>query len=177
MMRKWLIVACSALMLSACEQEHTDIQSWMAEEEKRVQPKVAKVEPPKEFEPFRYEALAKVDPFSSAKVDKVTETAVATSSSGLRPDLNRRREALESFPLDTVKMVGHIRRGGTDLALLNVSNAIYTVKVGNYIGQNFGKVTRITEGEIQLKELVQDATGDWVARDTTIQLQEASAKN
>jgi type IV pilus assembly protein PilP len=46
------------------------------------------------------------------------------------------------------------------------------VKVGDYLGQNYGKITRITETEISLREIVQDAAGEWIERPGSLQLQE-----
>ena len=92
---------------------------------------------------------------------------------GLQPDLARRRESLEDYPVDSIKMVGHIKRQGQNFGLVTVDAAVYPVKLGNYMGQNFGKIVKISETEISLKELVQDATGDWVERQSALQLQEA----
>ncbi len=97
----------------------------------------------------------------------------AKSSSGLAPDLSRRREPLEAYPVDTISMVGTLQRPNMRYALLRADNVIYQIKVGNYIGQNFGIVTRIDENEVAIKEVVQDAAGEWVERATTLQLQES----
>jgi type IV pilus assembly protein PilP len=101
--------------------------------------------------------------------------ASASSSSGasLQPDLARRREALEAFPLDTLRMVGNLRQGSMQVALLKADTALYQVRVGHHIGQNFGRVTRISESGVFVRELVQDAAGDWVERITELQLQES----
>ena len=87
--------------------------------------------------------------------------------------MDRRREPLEAFPLDTIHMVGVLRRPDAVAALLQVDRVVYQARVGNYIGQNFGVITKITEGEVTLKETVQDSSGDWVERITTLQLQES----
>jgi type IV pilus assembly protein PilP len=95
------------------------------------------------------------------------------SLSSIRPDLDRRRETLEAFPLDQIKMVGMMRRGGVNVALVETSGGTHLVRAGNYMGQNFGLVTRVAETEIQLKEIVQDAAGEWVERTSKLELQEA----
>lgn len=176
-MKKLFFPILAALLLSACETEQSELQAWMDSERARVSPEITKVDRPKEFEPFRYESTSLVDPFSPAKMNAAAgeSTAANTSRSGLQPDLNRRRETLESYPLDTIKMVGHIRRAGVDLVLLSIDKVVYTAKVGNYLGNNFGKITKINESEVLIKELVQDATGDWVVRETSLQLQDAAA--
>jgi type IV pilus assembly protein PilP len=178
MKNKLLVVLALGLGLTACDREQSELQSWMDQERKSVNPTVAKVERPKEFEPYRYESGGQLDPFSASKLNKALEAAASRpSKSGLQPDLARRRESLETHPLDAIKMVGHIRRSGKDVALLSVDALVFTVKVGNYLGQNFGKITKISEAEIVVKELVQDATGDWVEREASLQLQEASKKS
>jgi type IV pilus assembly protein PilP len=86
--------------------------------------------------------------------------------------MDRRREPLESYPLESLHMVGVLMQGATIHALISVNNALHQVKVGNYMGQNFGVVTSITEHEVVLRELVEDAYGDWVERTSTLTLQE-----
>jgi type IV pilus assembly protein PilP len=71
-----------------------------------------------------------------------------------------------------MSMVGSVSRAGTPLALLRVDNLLYQVKPGDYLGQNFGRITRITETELALREVVQDAAGEWIERTVTLQLQE-----
>ena len=90
----------------------------------------------------------------------------------LAAELNRRREPLEAYPLDGMTMVGSLQRQGRQFALLKVDNLLYQVKLGDYVGQNYGKVTKITETEIALREIVQDAAGEWTERTSSLQLQE-----
>ena len=80
------------------------------------------------------------------------------------------------MPLDAIRMVGHMSNGQNSFALLQVDSTVYQARVGNYAGQNFGKITRVTESEVQLKELVQDAGGDWTERQTALQLQEGKVQ-
>jgi type IV pilus assembly protein PilP len=84
----------------------------------------------------------------------------------------RRKEPLEAYPLDTMSMVGSLDKKGVPAALLKVDKLLYQVRVGNYLGQNYGKITKITENAVHLREIVQDATGDWVERTTSLELQE-----
>jgi type IV pilus assembly protein PilP len=86
--------------------------------------------------------------------------------------MNRRKEPLEAYPLDSMHMVGSVAKFGRQYALMKVDNLLYQVKVGDYIGQNYGKVTKISETEVALREIVQDAAGEWTERPTTLQLQE-----
>jgi len=90
------------------------------------------------------------------------------------PELVRRKEALEAFPLDAVSLVGSLVKEGQPVALVKVDNLLYQVRVGNHLGQNYGRVTKIAETEVSLREIVQDAAGEWIERTATLQLQERS---
>jgi type IV pilus assembly protein PilP len=92
----------------------------------------------------------------------------------IAPELSRRKEALEAFPLDAMAMVGSMNRAGRPVALIVVDKLLFQVRVGEYLGLNYGKVTRISETEIGLREIVQDAAGEWIERVATLQLQERS---
>lgn len=111
------------------------------------------------------------DPFGPAKIELVTKSA--SGGGGLKPDLNRPKEPLESYPLESLRMVGVLQQSKQTFALVKADTSLYRVKVGNYLGQNFGLVTSIGENQVQLRELVQDATGDWTERQSTMQLLEA----
>jgi type IV pilus assembly protein PilP len=86
--------------------------------------------------------------------------------------MNRRKEPLEAFPMDSMSMVGSVTKNNQQYALLRVDNLLYQVKVGDYLGQNYGKITKISETEVSLREVVQDAAGEWIERTSTLQLQE-----
>ena len=86
------------------------------------------------------------------------------------------REPLEGYPLDTMTMVGSLDRKGKLVALVKVAGLLYQVQPGNYLGQNYGRVTRISETEIVLREIVQDAAGEWTERPATLQLVEGTSK-
>lgn len=163
----------AALLVAGCEADRSELQSWMDETRRNMPVRVDKVPAPKSFEPFRYQAGAETDPFSLAKL-KVGAVAAARAGGGLAPDLTRRREALEAFPLDNLKLVGNLRQGSANVALLQADTALYQVRVGNYVGQNFGRIVRISETEVAVRELVQDAAGEWVERTTALRLQETS---
>ena len=122
---------------------------------------------------LRYEARLDYDPFSDSKLAVAMANLTDRSRSGLAPDRNRRREVLENFPLDTVRLVGHLQnKTNGNVALLSVDNVVYQARVGNYVGQNYGRIVKITETEMGIKELVRDATGDWVEQDTTLALED-----
>ncbi len=95
--------------------------------------------------------------------------------SKLAPDLTRRKEPLEAYPLESLNMVGTLEKGKTVYALVRTPDKdVYQVRQGNYLGQNYGVVIGVTDSEIRLKELVQDGAGDWTERSSTLQLVQAS---
>ncbi len=107
-------------------------------------------------------------------VHMIGDLTVAANATLIAPELNRRKEPLEAYPLDTMAMVGSLVKTGQPVALVRVDNLLYQVKVGAYLGQNYGRVMKVTETEVVLREIVQDATGDWIERPATLQLQEKS---
>lgn len=168
-MRPSLPLALSlALLAGGCGADEQELRDWMREQRRSVAPRAEQVLPPKQPEPFRYEGAGQPDPFSPARL---ASKALEAGRGRLQPDLTRRREALESFPLDAIRMVGHLRNAAGEFALLQSENLVYRVQVGNYAGQNFGRIVGISESEVRLRELVQDGAGDWVERDTVLQLQ------
>src|SRR5690606_39454584 len=89
------------------------------------------------------------------------------------PDMERRRELLEGQPLVMVKMVGALKRKGLVFAVLEIDGNVHHAKTANYIAMNFGMITHIAENAVHIKEVVQDASGEWVERDAKLELQEA----
>lgn len=165
----------AAALLAGCSSNEQEIDQWMAQRRAETKPKVDPIPEPKKFTPESYTQGAAVDPFSIQKLAQALRRAAgqsAASSALVAPELNRRKEPLESFPLDAMSMVGSLIRQGRPVALLRMDNLVYQVRPGNYIGQNFGKITRITETEVVLREIVQDAAGEWIERTATLQLQE-----
>jgi type IV pilus assembly protein PilP len=160
-------------VLAGCSGSNDELRQWMADTRKEMRPVTPTLAEPKTFEPFLYRDQTDIDPFDPSKVTNALKALSAKSTSGLAPDLSRRREPLEAFPLDTVTMVGTLQRPNLRYALLRADGIVYQAKVGNYVGQNFGIITRIDESEVAIKEVVQDAAGEWVERATTLQLQES----
>ena len=168
-----LMVALSgAIALSACGGPSDELQAWMNQERQQVRPNVQPLSPPTSFSPQPYEGNEGVEPFSPRKLTGVLKQEAAQPNSLVASELNRRKEPLEAFPLDSMSMVGSVNRRGVPQALLKVDSLLYQVKAGDYIGQNYGKIIKITETEIELREIVQDAAGEWIERTATLQLQE-----
>ncbi len=174
---RFLLAAIAAVALAGCANDQTELREWMQTVRAGVKPVHQTIAEPRRFEPYRYDNENQVDPFSIAKLAGVRpEGASDGPRGGLKPDLTRRREALEGYPLDSIRMVGHLANQRGQYALLQAENLVYQARVGNYAGQNYGMITRISETEVKLKELVQDAAGDWVERETALQIQDGSSK-
>jgi type IV pilus assembly protein PilP len=167
-----LIPIAATLALSGCGSDLDELRQWMEQERKEAKPTVTPLLPPKKFLPQPYEAGVGVDPFSTQKLSVAIRQEAAQPNSLLTAEINRRKEPLEAYPLDTMSMVGSLTREGRRYALLRVDNLLYQVKAGDYLGQNFGRITKISETEITLREVVQDAAGEWIERTSTLQLQE-----
>lgn len=166
-----LAALAATLALAGCASDQDELRAWMEQVRAQTPAKRETVREPKQFGPFRYEVAHLAEPFAPAKLTGLIEKAAARPG-GMAPDTSRRREALENFPLDVIRMVGHVSNGRQQFALLQVENLVYQARVGQYAGQNFGRIVRITETEVAVRELVQDAAGDWVERDAALRLQE-----
>jgi type IV pilus assembly protein PilP len=178
MMPTRLAALLAVALLAGCgssQQEET--QEWMNQQRAQARPKVQPIPEPKKFIPQAYTQETAFDPFSNQKLTQALkrETTQSTSSAALlAPELARRKEPLEGFPLDTMSMVGSLVKQGQPVALVRVDSLLYQVRPGNYLGQNYGKITKVGEAEVVLREIVQDAAGEWIERSATLQLQERS---
>lgn len=167
-----LLALMAVLSLTACSGEHEELQSWMDQQRQQVRPDIRPLSEPQKFDPRAYAGLSGEEPFSLSKLTGALKNEAAQPNSAVAAELNRRKEPLEAFPLDAMNMVGSVNRKGAPYALLKVDELLYQAKVGDYLGQNYGKILTISETEITLREIVQDAAGEWIERPTTLQLQE-----
>jgi type IV pilus assembly protein PilP len=164
------------LMLTGCgEGEHDDIKQWMAESSRDLRGHALTLPELKPFPIVSYETLDQMDPFSPNRV----EPEKKEGGGGAKPDFDRPREQLENFPLETIHFIGVVSNSKTKAkhSLVQVDGVVYQAKKGNYMGQNFGRITEVRDNEIILKEIVQDPSGqttDWVERRMTLQLQEGA---
>ena len=159
-------------VLAGCTGEQDELQQWMEQQKREVKPSVQPLSPPKKFNPQPYASLTGVEPFSTQKLTVALKQEARQPNSLLAAEINRRKEPLEAYPLDSMTMVGSVTKQGRPYALLRVDNLLYQVKLGDYIGQNYGKINKITETDISLREIVQDAAGEWIERNSALQLQE-----
>lgn len=148
-----------------------ETRAWMQEVEQRTVSKVKPLPEPKTFQPHGYEPRDALDPFDPDKLLGELARMAQADPTANQPDMTRPKEPLENYPLDTMRMVGTMQKGGITYALLQIERALYRIRPGQRLGQNYGRVTRVSDDAIEIRETVQDATGDWVERMTQIELQ------
>ena len=154
-----------------------ELQQWMAEQRDATKPRTEPLQEPTKFSPQVYDQERSVEPFSSQKLAQALKrdsNRVSANAALITPELSRRKEPLEASPLDAIVMVGSLIKAGQPVALVRVDNLIYQVRAGNYLGQNYGRIYKVTETSLALREIVQDASGEWIERTATLQLIEGS---
>jgi type IV pilus assembly protein PilP len=161
-----------AFLLAACgSEEFQDLQDFVKNSGADLRGQVEPAPEIKPYEPFPYDNSSGLpDPFKIRK----QEAKNTGGAGGLnQPDFSRPKQELEDFPLESMKMVGYLRKGNAGNAIIRSSEGkLHRVKVGNYVGMNFGQIISITETEIKIKEMVQDGAGDWLERESSLQLVE-----
>ena len=171
--RIWLpIVLCCGL--AACGGEpYSDLRQFVKDSDNLPHGRIPPLPDVKPYEPFTYDAYNLIDPFKPRKI----EPPKSAAGGGIQPDLARRKEPLEAYPLENLRMVGTLQQNKQTYALVkSPDNNLFRVKSGNYLGQNFGLITDISESSIKLKEIVQDSGGDWTERVSTLTLAEEPGK-
>lgn len=175
MIFRFVFLGCIIAMLAACGASGSEeISVWMDEQRRTAMPKVKPLAEPQRFIPQAYTQRGSIDPFDPEKLTRALQLDAKTSGNAqlVLPHLTRRKEPLEAYPLDAMTMVGSLEKLKKPVALVRVEKLLYQVMVGDHMGQNYGRITKITETEVILLEIVQDANGDWVERSATLHLQE-----
>lgn len=151
-----------------------DLQAFVQNAGQGMHGKVDAIPEVKPYEPFLYEAFNEPEPFKPRKLKP-------SSGSGgglIQPDLNRRKEALESFELEKLKMVGTLHQKGVFYALIKApDNSLHRVKEGNHLGVNYGTIVGITASDVKVKEIIEDSAGDWSEKENSIILVEDVGQN
>jgi type IV pilus assembly protein PilP len=165
-MRGGLMLACLCTLLAGCSPSTKELEAWVQEVKARPAPPLDPLPVMKQFETFEYAAQGLRDPFSAPVPDR-------EAGNGKGPDPNRRKEALEAYPLDSLTMVGTIGSGSGLVALLMAPDRVtYRVSPGNYVGQNDGRITGVFPDRIEIVELVPDGAGGWLERQAKVALEE-----
>jgi len=170
-----LTLATAAALAGCSGEEHSDLKEELAQLTKDLRGRVDPLPQVKPYEPVPYTAEGQIDPFRPERIEVAQSGRGAASASAALLDEQKKRppEPLEAFPLESIQMLGTITQNQETFALVKAGPNLYRVRKGNYMGQNFGVITAIDEAQISLKELVQDSTGDWVERVSSLQLVEA----
>lgn len=153
------------LALTACGDANDDLKTFVKNSEKDLRGKVEPLPQVHPYAPFPYDAFDIPDPFQPRKLKP--------TGGANQPDVDRPKELLENFPLANLKLVGSLQQGKKFFGIVKTpDNNLYRVSIGNYLGQDYGQITSITEKEVKLQETVEDANGNWVKRESSLELQE-----
>jgi type IV pilus assembly protein PilP len=173
-MKRALGLACVVLLAACSGEQHSDLKNELNEMTKGLRGRVDPLPQVRPYEPVPYTAEGQVDPFRPERIEVAQGRGASSASTSLIEEQKKRPpEPLEAFPLESIQMMGTITQAKETFALVKAGPNLYRVRKGNYMGQNFGVITEIDEAQISLKELVQDSTGDWVERVSSLQLVEA----
>lgn len=174
-MRKISLLIWCALLSACTGGDHDDLKRWMAESTKDFRGNVPKLPEVKPYEPVPYQAEGALDPFKPGKIEPESrQRQLSGKASTFQPDFDARElrnSLLEKYPLESLKMIGYMNVNHRPMAIIQVEDKVKQIKVGDYMGLDFGLVTQITESEVQLRELVQDSAGDWSERKSSLHLQ------
>lgn len=172
-----ILLATTGLLLTGCGGVvNQSIHDWMQEQQKQIKPNVKPIPDPKTFAPKVYTAMDVTDPFNNQKLLEALRRLAEEDSDSvalLAPERARRKEQLEDYPLDSIAMVGYLNQRSVPVALVQVNGLLYQVKVGNYLGQSYGRILSISDVGLTLREIVQDAAGEWIEKETEVAIQEA----
>ena len=161
------LVVVSVTLLNACSSGMEDLEQYVTEVKNRKTRQIEPIPQIKQYEAFAYVAGERRNPFVRAEPQKDPNA----SGSNIRPDPNRNPEPLEEFPLDGLRMLGTINKEKTVFALIKApDNVVHRVALGNHMGQNYGRITAITDSEIDLVEIIPDGFGGFMERPAILAL-------
>jgi len=166
-----VVVVSMLTLLTACGGSQDDLGRYIAEVKARPSTPIPPIPAVRTYTPYEYEGLIGRDPFRQSTSEGSDEVGSTSSGSGPRPDFQRPREYLERFELDTLMMVGTFAKEPSEWALIrDPDGTIHRVAVGNYMGKNHGKVSKISPDEVDLSEFIADGSGGWLVRDASMAL-------
>ncbi len=163
------VVFFTALLAGCGGEEHADLRTFVKASDDLPRGRIPPLPEVNPYQPIEYTAFDLTDPFKPRKIEPPKHTAVAGT---VQPDPNRRREPLEAYPLEALKMVGVLKQKEFFGLIRSPDNSIFQVKKGSYLGPNFGRITAISDSSIKLKEIAQDSHGNWEEKEQTLSLQE-----
>lgn len=167
---KFVLLSVIVTLVTACGgPQHADLQEYVKQVKNEKKGRIEPLPEVKPYETFTYVPEDLRDPFAPFMQQSVQESPI---NPGLRPDTNRKREALEQFTLDSLVFVGHLEKDGVLWGLVSAPDStVYKVREGNYIGQNYGEIQEISETRILIQEIVSDGSGGWIEREASLSLE------
>ncbi len=176
-----VLLTLASTIFAGCENITTQsIGDWIQETQANIKPNVKPIPEPKTFAPKSYNAMDVTDPFNNQKLLEALRRLAEEDSDSvalLAPERARRKEQLEDYPLDSIAMVGYLNQRAVPVGLVLVNGLLYQVKVGNYLGQNYGRILAISDTGMTLREIVQDASGEWIEKETNMDIQEGPSSS
>jgi type IV pilus assembly protein PilP len=167
----FMFAGAMSALLAACGAQQDDLNRYIAEVKARPATPIPPIPAVRTYTPYKYEGLLGRDPFRQSTSEGADQVASGGPATGPRPDLQRPREYLERFELDTLTMVGTFEKETSEWALVqDPDGVVHRVAVGNYMGKNHGKVSEISNDEVQLSEFIADGVGGWLVREASVAL-------
>lgn len=174
-MRRLILITLASALGACSGTDHEELRQWMAESAKDMRGSIAKLPEVKPYQPVPYDVEGMLDPFKPGKIEPESKyKQVAGKGGAFQPDFEARElrnSLLEKYPLESLKMIGYLNVNRQPIAVVQVDDKVKQVRVGDYIGLDFGMVTKITDKDVELRELVQDSAGDWSERKSSLYLQ------
>ncbi len=174
-MKRILLVALCGILGGCVGGDHEELKQWMAENTRDLRGSVPKLPEVKPYEPVPYEVDGIVDPYKPSKIEPDSKyKQLAGKGGAFQPDFEAREirnSLLEKYPIESLKMIGYLNVNKRPMAVIQVDDKVKQVKVGDYMGLDFGMVTQVSDTELQLRELIQDSAGDWTERKSSLYLQ------
>jgi len=171
-MKRLFALACMAALAACGGEQFGDLKNELNDMTKDLRGRVDPLPQVRPYEPVAYQAESEVDPFRPGRIEVALAGGATPAAGGRAPDMDRPKEPLEAFPLESIQMVGSLTQGRETFGLVKAGPNLYRVRKGNYMGQNFGVITGIDESQISMKELIQEGSGEWVERSSSLELQE-----
>lgn len=174
-MKQLMLVALCGILGACSGGDHEELKQWMTENTKDLRGNIPKLPEVKAYQPVPYDIEGMLDPFKPGKIEPESKNKQGSGNGGaFQPDFEARElrnSLLEKYPIESLKMIGYLNVNHRPIAVVQVEDKVKQLKVGEYVGLDFGMVTRITDKEVVLRELIQDSAGDWSERTSSLYLQ------
>ena len=174
-MKRILLIALFGTLAACSGEGHDDLKQWMADNSKDLRGSVPKLPEVLPYQPVPYDVEGMLDPFKPNKIEPESKNRQGAANGGaFQPDFDARElrnSLLEKYPIESLRMIGFLNINKKPMAVIQVEDKVKQIKVGDYIGLDFGMVTQISDREVELRELIQDSAGDWSERKSTLYLQ------